>query len=157
MINIDFNVLKNLIVPPVHKVLEILNYLDCGLRPIQTLHDNFQDYYERKHYELQWNGQITYLTHVLNDQFDVLNRRIHIEDYNAGEDVYLWNKSESNELTYLFNANENELPVYLFNNQEQTIGFIVYVPQGQINNYDALRSWINKYKLASKTYIIIEE
>lgn len=118
--------------------------------------NSFYVLFEKKRYEMAFNGQVMYLEHVLNDQFDPSLRRIHIGNSDHSNFV-LYNDVENEAPTYMYNDIENEDPLYLFNNTEISYTFIIYVPIGGITDYNRFRSWVDKYKTKGKKYIIIEE
>ncbi|HRO76660.1 MAG TPA: hypothetical protein PLP27_10990 [Crocinitomicaceae bacterium] len=157
MIAIDFIFLISILLPPLLRREELMLYLQAALKPLRQLHDVFQTFYTVKRYELAFNGQVIYLEHLLNDKFNPsATPKIYIEDMTISEPFYLYNDLENAEPVYLWNASEDEEPVYLFNQAEYAVGFIIYVPMGVVTNWNEFRYWVDKYKLKSKEYTIIE-
>src|SRR5690606_27991019 len=97
-----------------------------------------------------------YMEHVLNDQFDPVNRGIYITDSSPYSGSYLFNKIESLEPTYLHNESEASAPLYLFSESEVFMwgGFVVNVPSSVVFDVFQLKAYVNKYKIASKSYSI---
>lgn len=157
MIVIDFIFLTSILLPPLLRRAELMLYLQAILKPLKQLHDVFQEFYRSKRYELAFNGQVIYLEHLLNDKFNPAGTpKIYIADATISEPFYLYNELEAADPVYLWNVSENEDPVYLFNEAEYGTGFIIYVPMGVVSNWNEFRYWVDKYKLKSKVYTIIE-
>lgn len=156
MIAVDLDIIAANATPPRLRSYEWMSLIHVMNTPFKHSLNAFYALYEQKRYEIAFNGQVMNLEHVLNDYFDNILRRIRIADYSVTP-LYLFNLAEDNEVTYLFNSDEVADPVYL-NNQEEASGlFIIYVPIGQITNYNLFNSIATKYKLKGKTYQIIEE
>jgi len=126
-------------------------------KPIRRI---LMEYYShRKENELliHMNGQVIYLEHILNHYFDPAQRGIYIQDATDVEKAtVLYNKIEGNEKTYIYNESENTQETYLFNQQELQSwpDFVVNIPNNITFDEPRLRALINRYKLASKNYII---
>lgn len=142
------------ITPPRLRSYEFQALILVLLKHHKTLSNELYEVYERVRFEMAFNGQVIYLEHVLNDYFDVELRRIRIADLSVTP-LYLFNQEEDNEVVYFFQSSEQ--PVYLNNKVEMSGQFVIYVPAGQILNFNQFRSICNKYKLQGKTYQIIEE
>ena len=147
-----------MILPPKKRASRILNLMKSLFAPLNTVKTQFYDHYNEIKYNLQFNGQIIYLEHILNDKFDNTLRRIYIEDAENAPSTFLFNNSEGNEETFLFNNFESEPPVYFYNLQELNlqVDFIVFVPIGFIYNADQLKNIVNKYKHSATRYKIEE-
>lgn len=132
-----------------------VQFIYASTRGLRDVYDWLINLRQQKSYELQFTGQIIYLEHVLNDQFDPIYRQIYIEDAADVEYLYIYNQIEAEQQTYLYNNTEPFNGIYLDTNQEQQSSnqFIVNIPNTGINQ-DQLKKWINKYKLAGKNYTI---
>lgn len=157
MVNIDFNTLISQLLPPRKRSPRMLNWMGALVKSLNTVKTAFYGYYNTVQYNLQFNGQVINLEHVLNDAFDDTLRRIEIVDAVENPTTYLFNVIEGNELTYLFNTSEGS-PLYLYNNQEYATqdDFIVEVPVGLAYTEVEMRALINKYKHSAMRYSIIE-
>ncbi|MBN9293730.1 MAG: hypothetical protein J0G96_07115 [Flavobacteriia bacterium] len=124
------------------------------MKPLISLHTQFQQFYDRKTYELIWNGQVCVLEELLNREFDGALKRIWIEDYIESDDVYIFNVEEQNEETFVFNASELEDPLYIFKSDESLSGFIIHIPIALVFNQDYFHALVKKYKLPSINYTI---
>ncbi len=118
-------------------------------------------------YKLKHNGQVVYLRKVLNDYFDVDQRRITIYNATRINPVKIYRRAEQSSL-----AESEKTTVYRRSEQsglsddEKTIiyrrmegstvgGFVVDVPfEISDAEYYKMRALIEFYKLASKGYII---
>lgn len=157
MIQFDVNeIVEDNISPRIRKIFTLEFFKMCA-SPLVYLYNSFYTFFSTKKYELVFNGQVIYLEHVLNDQFDPVNRGIYISDTPPyGGSVYIFNDIEANEETFVYNKSEAEAPLYLFTNAEALTwpGFIVNVPSGVVFEATQLKAYVNKYKIASKNYTI---
>lgn len=159
MIQIDFSYLVSILVPPRQRRTELILYIMCIIKPISQLHSAFQEFYQRKKFELTWNGQVCMLEELLNQEFDSQLTRIYITDESTFEQKYIFLKSENNENTYVFvNASDINSPfyedTYIFTNGEEFNGFIIHVPISLTFNLDYFNFLVNKYKLPTIQYSI---
>ena len=158
MIIIDLYYLIEITLPPFMRGINMLAFIFASIKPLNDIQILFYQFFEAKKYELTFNGQVIYLEHILNDQFDPVLRRIYIDSVESLPNIYLFNSIEENEETYLFNNSAGELGLYLYNNLEYQSDndFTVYVPIGLVYNEILMRYYLDKYKLASKQYNIQE-
>ena len=95
-------------------------WLNVIIKPVKDLYDAFILYRATALYKLNFNGQIIYLEHILNDVFD-----------NANRGIYIDNTADLNRV-YLFNSSELVTPVYVYNNYDAAIPYVV----GEFSVYD---------------------
>lgn len=107
-------------------------------------------------YEQSFNGQVIMIEHYLNDKYDSLYRRIYISDYNVSTPLFLHNNSELAPPLYLHNKSELAAPLYVNNIHELSQSFTVFIPIGIITNMAEFKHDIEKLKLKSKIYNIVE-
>lgn len=157
MIQFDVDeIVEENISPRIRKIFTLEFFKMCA-SPLVDLYNAFYAFFAAKKYEMLFNGQVIYMEHVLNDQFDPVNRGIYISDTPPyGGAVYLFNKIEQNEETFVFNKAELAPPLYLFTNSEVLTwsSFIVNVPSSVFFDETQLKAYVNKYKIASKNYTI---
>jgi len=157
MIQFNINdIVENNVSPRLRKTFTLV-FFKCCVFPLVTLYDQFYTFYNAKRYELLFNGQVIYLEHLLNDQFDNVNREIYITDApQVADEVVLFNEAEQNEETVLYNESEGEQPIVLYNESEYQYwpDFIVHVPSTVAFDEPRMRAYLDKYKLASKNYEI---
>lgn len=102
---------------------------------------------------LNHNSQVCYLRKVLNDEFDDLQRRIRITDGQLYERKYIYTLGEKKPV-YLGKLFIRQTVDYA----DTGIDFFVVVSTEITNmeqNKFKLEAWVNRYKLASKRYKII--
>lgn len=155
MISIDLFYLIQILIPPVHRIVEIEKYLRAAARPLIELQSLFYSFYNEIKYVLQFNGQVIYLEHILNDQFDFVVRGIYIDDAVVVENVFLFQLAEANEQLFLFNLSEGQAPVYFSNYSEvSAFDFVVYIPSSVAFDEALVKYYVNKYKCAGKRWKI---
>lgn len=155
MITIDLYYLIQILLPPVHRSMLIIDYIKASIKPLSDVLTDFYSFFDKIKYELQFNGQVCLLEHLLNDQFDDVDRGIYITDAVNLSNTFIFNAAEGNEPTYLFNTSESESPVYLFNESEiVNYDFIVNIPASITYNAELLKFYVNKYKCAAKRWKI---
>ena len=158
MFNIDLNYLREALIPIKLRKQNFLYLLRVLYKSLFTVQNTFNQFFNTIKYDLDFNGQVIYLEHLLNDKFDSTERRIYITDADNLPLPYLFNKIEENEPIYIFNKSELETPLYLYNNQEYITDndFTVVLPIGLSYDLNYLKSLINKFKIAGVRYNIIE-
>jgi hypothetical protein len=134
-------------------------WISALLQPIQSLNVRFVQLVVDVRYRMNFNGQVIYLEHILNDVFDSVSRGIYIDDdgttavenyvYNVPEPtVFLRNKAETQPTIILFNSIE-------FN--ELNGDFVIHVPSYIVLNADVerqIRKIVDRYKHVGRRYII---
>lgn len=156
MITIDLqNIIDNTTPPRLRSVQwnETINALQSFQKKL--LNELYQIEAKKK-YEMAFTGQVIYLEKLLNDKFNNSGTEIYITDRVISSRFYLHNKNEAKPPVYLYNQSEGEDPLYLFNDVEYQHGFIIHVPSGLVTNWNEFKWWVDKYKLKSKEYTIIE-
>lgn len=123
---------------------------------LKSIHTQFLQFRNDTTYWLYFNGQIIYMEHVLNDQFDPANRGIYIENLADIQYDYLYNAIEQRTPIYLDNVSENKPPDYFVNQSEYDAHttFIVWVPSTVTFDANKMKAIVNKYRIAGKTYQI---
>lgn len=156
MITIDLLYLMSILLP-IDLRLEVHGtFVEVMKNVLQPLYTNFYDYFNQKKYELTFNGQVILLEHLLNDYYDNVQRRIHIDDSLENSNIYIFNKIEGNEKRYLFNSLENGSKTYLFNKSEieSLKDFTIFIPSSVAFGEVQLKKLVDKYKLPGKSYNI---
>lgn len=135
--------------------VKIDSWLYIILRPITLLNGLFQQFKGSTNYKLNFNGQVIYLEHYLNDLYDTTQRRIYIEDTANIDYNYVYNIAELIPTLMVYNSNEN-IPVYVVNENEvvEQFNFIVNIPNSISFTEKIIRSQIDYYKVAGKKYKI---
>ena len=136
----------------------VMILINTAVLEVQSIHDQFQAFFNDKKYELTFNGQIIYLEHYLNDVYDPQLRRIYIEDTDIDDEIFIFQTAEQNEETYIYNSSESAPETYLGNNSESlsAIDFKVFVPIGMTYDETIMRARIDKYRMSGFNYHIVE-
>lgn len=158
MLLIDFYFLVQILLPAFLRKTITINLILVFISPIDKMKTDFYTFFNAKKYELNFNGQVIYLEHLLNDKFDSSLRRIYIDDLEQLPEYYLSNQEESNEINYLFNQSEGETPTYIYNQEEYDLDndFTIYMPSGLVFDEMYLKALVNQYKTASKRFNIVQ-
>lgn len=166
--SINYNKTVNQLVPHYMGGRKLILYLQALLYPLQVLNDEFVEWAKEKRIEASMTSQVFKLEWFLNRKFKKYfadpSSVIAIQN-NISTGVPLYRQSEDIESTPFYQQSENsESNPALYGEHEQsssiTSSFIVHTPQPDTTKitqtaYDSqLRYWIDKYKLASKTYLI---
>lgn len=150
---VDYSRLKDLLLPTFMRKPKTRAYLLGLVRPLDTLYTLFMRFRRDTLYKLQHTGQVVLLQKVLNDRFDNEQRRIYIDDGIVNDPTYVYTNAEDKPV-YLGTQ-------YIYTREElayKDVDFTVVLPVGMtLSDEERIRmqSLINYYKLAAKTYRII--
>lgn len=147
--NLNINKLVELLLPTFLRKEKMLAWLRALHFPLIKIVDDFNFNRNQNLYNLAHNGQVCYLRKVLNDRFDVSERRIKITDGNRYKRQYIYTQGEQKP-KYLG-------MIYLRQNADYSdtgVDFIVLIPNGLKYNKFEVKALIDFYKLASKRYKI---
>lgn len=150
MIFIDLYLELLQMIPPAHRYDWWIDYHKATIKPLDQLLQSFYSFFDQKKYELTFNGQVIYMEHVLNDQFDTIDRLITITDSSLLDSLFLFTEAEANEPTYIHTAAEAATPLYLNTYAEyyDDVDFIVNIPSTVTFDLEQLKYWVNKYRIA---------
>ena len=149
MYNLNIDKLLVLLTPTFLRKPKVVAWLRALAIPLHKLLYEFQQARESDLYNLAHNSQVCYLRKALNDEFDSLLRRFHIEDGKQNARLYIYPRS-SNKPLYLGK-------VYLYQRGDYIDGgvdFIIVLPQGLEYDRYKLEALVNFYKLAGKRWEI---
>lgn len=153
--HIDYKKLVQLLLPIRLRRPLILLVLQSLIWPLQMLYGRFTRQRDAHLYRLKITPQVVYLERLLNDKYDILERRIRIVDPQYFDPMYLYQKEE-NKPVYLHQENENQ-PVYLYQSgqtPEHAADFTIEIPADITFLEPELRAVVDAYKLAGKIYMI---
>ena len=120
-----------------------------GLRDTYSV---FLTYRDSALYRLNHNSQVCYLQGVLNDYFDTTLRRIRVIDFTVYGATFFWSDTDTPHIVFMGDDHE----VYFYND-DVGLDFTVQIPNGLVSDAYAiarLKSLVNYYKLAGKTYLL---
>ena len=160
--NIDFRALAEKLTPPFLRGIRFIDWLETLFNPLEQVNFNFKQFRKDSIYKVVNNCQVVYLEKVLNNAFDVSDRRIYIVDSLFLDPLSVYPVA-SDRPVYIYDANN---PVYINDDsvfEVSEFDFIVVMPLElkPANGYDLtniliqIRSLVNYYKLASKRFTII--
>lgn len=159
---IDYKKLAVLLLPTFLRQPVIMSLLRVMMIPLQAMHDRHQRNRDIRLYEIAHTSQSCNIKAALNDEFEIpdYGAGFEIEDVNAiGEWVVVYDEApEFDTEDYAVIADDNSPVVY----DESlivtpTVAFNVIVPASvEWNDYNLARikSVVNKYRLASRTFNI---
>lgn len=171
--SIGFDRLVNQLVPHYIGGRRLILYLQALVSPLQVLNDAFVEWAKETRIEASMTSQIFKFEWFLNRKFsryfvDPNDRIIISHETTTGVPLYL--QSDNVNDTSLYNQNGdsqgsiNDNPAFYFSNETivpVAYSFVVHAPSTDESlishsEYDRqLRYWIERYRLASKTYNII--
>ena len=172
---IDYRKLVILLLPTFLRQPVLMAWLRVMAYPLQQLHDRHQAARTQRLYELHHTSQICYIKDALNNEFREeladsdgnidYSEGFEIEDINAqGQWVWLYdeNDDEGNIIDIYKDGNHKLFsnPTFVHDMSsilQLTSSFFVLVPQTiELNetNDARIRSIVNKYRLASRTFDI---
>ncbi len=158
---IDYRKLVILLLPTFLRQSVLMAWLRAMAHPLQEIHDRHQAARTQRLYELRHTSQVCYIKDALNNEFGITDyaNGFEIEDINApGEWVWIYDENVDrfdDEQHMLF-----EDPTFIHNISAilpPTSSFFVLVPQTIVideTNEARIRSIVNKYRLASRTFEI---
>lgn len=128
--------------------------------PVEYVNAAFVNFKKEQEYELTITGQVCYLQKMLNDFFDYSDRRILVEDVPVSDQYALYLKSEGPEKGLVTYLNGEADPEYTFILSDELGGeggyFLVKVPAGLVYDVERMKALLNKYKLPTTAYNIVE-
>lgn len=153
--NVRFDILTRLLIPPRLRKPRQLAWLNALVSPFNRVYQNFKRGREANLYKLKVTGQVVYLEAMLNDRYDVAQRRIRITDSITYPPVYFYTEPEQKNVPFYQDAEET--PVFFFTEEEagvQLADFWVLVPSGVVFNEQQMRADIDYFKLPTRKYKI---
>lgn len=162
--NIDFAKLANLLTPPFLRKRKLIDWLIALLKPLEEVNLSFKKFREDSIYKVTHNGQVYSLQAVLNDAYDNDLRRIRIKDSLFIDPLYIYPEDDERPV-YIYPEGQDPDQVYVYDDSvfdDIDVDFIVCIPveyrpadPQELNVLlIQIKSLINYYKIASKTYII---
>lgn len=147
--------------PPVLRSVEsIVAFVRAVFAPLQELATDFDAYTEGVNYDLQFNGQVIYLEHWLNDLHDSTQRRIYISDPQPSNilPTVVYNYGENQPTMTVKNDGESGATARVYNREELAtrFDFIVFVPLSiwTTDRDKLVRAQVTRKKQAGKSFTI---
>lgn len=155
MKNYEFNITNwvSYLIPKQLRNQRLMAFVNALITPLQQLNTNANDWANSVFYDVQFNGQVVMLEHLLNDTFDNTDRRITITDGEPTLTPTLRNKSEARPTIIIRNRIEGGTSNILRPTSFARADFIVN-PNGANIDPAKATAIINRYKIAAKSFII---
>ena len=150
MFRIHFERLVQWLIPSFLRQPNIALLLLAANKGLRDTYAVFLSYRDSATYRLNHNSQVCYMQGVLNDYFDADARRIVIVDFTAYGAIFFWVDTDTTDIVFMGDDN-----VVYFYNDDVGIDFTVQIPIGLVSDLSSvslLKSLVNYYKLAGKTY-----
>ena len=109
---------------------------------------------DKMHYDLSITPQVCFLEKMLNDKYDKKQRCIRIEDPEVIEGRFFFPHTDTPDRKFYFGKKAYFVKDTRYNNTD--LRFIVVLPV-LIEATDEMRALIDRYKLASVSYWIVEK
>lgn len=148
MYNLNIDKLLVLLTPTFLRKPKVVAWLRMLAMPMHKLLYDFQQARQFDLYNLAHNSQVCYLRKALDDEFDSLLRRIHIEDGKQNARIYIYPRSANKPLY---------LKIFLYQRGSYIDGgvdFVVVLPRDLEYDKYKLEALVNLYKLAGKRWTI---
>ena len=149
MYNLNIDKLLVLLTPTFLRKPKMVAWLRALATPLNKLLYQFQQARTADLYNLAHNSQVCYLRKALDDEFDSLLRRIHIEDGKQNARIYIYPRS-TNKPLYLGKIFLYQRGSYI----DGGVDFIVVLPRDLEYDFYKLEALVNFYKLAGKRWTI---
>lgn len=158
---IDYRKLVILLLPTFLRQPVLMAWIRAMVYPLQQLHDRHQAARTQRLYELRHTSQICFIKDALNNEFGITDYAdgFEIEDINA-KGNWIWVYDENVERFYDEQHMLFEEPTWIHDTSSilpPTSAFTVLVPKHieiDETNDARIRSVVNKYRLASRTFEI---
>jgi len=158
---IDYKKLSVMLLPTFLREATVMAIVRSLVQPLQALHDAHRNESEVRMYELEHTGQCCHIKEALNKQFSISSyaNGFQLEDLDAeGNWVMAYDEDEAFEEVMVFAKNTNDVIVC----DEETIlpptqSFKVLAPSSVAltdENSAIIKMIVNKYRLASRTFIV---
>jgi len=143
MYALEINKLINWMLPSAIRKVVLVHLLNGLLWPVRKLNEVFVLYVDRTRYNLKITGQVRSLEFHLNRVFSPLANNIYITDSVTGTKLFIFLESENQPLY---------LPKFISGTSSE---FTVHLPNSLPPEEEAIRAFLNTYKLPTKNYELL--
>jgi len=136
---------------------KVVSYLVALIKPIQNLYVNFLYFRNQQLYDAEINGQTIKLERVLNDTFDVVERRIYITDGDYFTPPVFYEEYKNLPVIFYEEGNTDNPIYYKVDSIDDRVdfNFYVHVPQDVFFEKPRITALTNKYKIFGRTFDVI--
>lgn len=155
--DINYRKLVTWLVPVPLRGVVMLSWLMALVSPFIDLYNNLIRFRDAVLYRLTITPQVVYLEKMLNDRFDIIERRIVIKDGQEFLPLFLFKKAEVKPIFFYRKSETTKPKTHLLTKGEVgafTWDFVVFVPVLVPFDINEMIALINAYKLADKVYKI---
>ena len=140
--------------------LRILAWLYQNTKILRRIDSEFSSFVTDTEYCLSYGPMVIQLEFVLNQKIPQANGTIFIENITPQSNFDNWLFEIPSQTYYLYWLSQNEgTPKYDFwlneNTSSLSYDFIVWAPFTLQPQETLIRAWVNKFKLAGKTYTVL--
>lgn len=131
-------------------------FVKVSAKELDTIHQDTLTIRDTALFDLSFTAQKNYLQELMNITFDPIGRGIFIENTIIFPDNFTFFDSEARPDTFVFFDSESKPPLTTrFQSEAQgDSDFIIFVPVALVFDEDEMRSLVNKYRAAGKTFEI---
>jgi hypothetical protein len=127
---------------------------------IAAIQEVWLDFLQFRHdilYDIQINGQTIHLERVLNDKFDIAERRIYITDGEYFEPPVFYEEYKNLPVIFFDESNTNNPAFYTQSNLDNRVSFnfFVHIPADVWHDRVVVRALVQKYKIFGRTFDIV--
>lgn len=143
---------------PLHSATKLLAFIEAAAAPLKPTIDGFQNYAETMVRQARWNSQRAIIESALNEAFPNGGGGIQVETVNqAIQRNRIWFLTEGQQPRFIYFLAAGQPPIYAYSVAEllSFVDFHVKVPTGSLTDFDALRRFVNRFRIAGKRFDII--
>lgn len=153
--DIDYTKLVGWLTPEDLRKSRLLRFVAILISPVVVLYQGFLRYRKAKLYELHITPAVAHLELLLNDYYDLTERRIYIDFPVDKSPLYIYQSAELKPL-FIYQRSENK-PVFLYTSGESGDNkndFIIYVPLSIPFELAEMISLVKKFKMPGTKFKI---
>ncbi len=157
--NINYTKLLRSLIPEDLRKERFVVWLSLMIYPIKLLYNQFKIWEQKSWYDIKYQtGTVAHLERVMNDRFDVVQKRIYINVGIYTEPLYVYTEAETQPV-FIYKQVESN-PEYIHTAAENLYGeadFTVHIPYLLLAEHEeiAFKAILDRYKRDGKTYKII--
>ncbi|MGQ0737673.1 MAG: hypothetical protein ACT4OJ_01310 [Bacteroidota bacterium] len=139
---------------PVHwRFPKLLSWVKAVAGLSNDLYNRFMAYRNIIKYRLLITPQVCYMEKALNDNYDIVQRRIYIDDGPEFLPVAFFRAIENKPVPVFRKSEDKELVLYRRAETAQFgVDFIIHIPSDVVFDMPQLRAFVTGYKLTTKTF-----
>ena len=143
---------------PLASAVQLIALIEAMAAPLATIISGFPAYAASMARQARWNGQRAILEQALNETFPAGGGLILVETVSVTlQRTHSFFLSELQQNLFVYNAAEAQPPLYLYTMAELLgqYDFQVKVPTGSVVDFDSIRRFVDRFKIAGKRFEVI--